>query len=273
MSVVSSLSTIGGSSNKCKVCSANLKKSKQFLCIDCHENACKDHIRFYPDNCHSYCLPCFTTQLINQTNEKFEPQFKALKLSLLKAKEKAKQIKKEKVDKTQAIERLIKMRTTNLNNHAERSEKQRTNRKEEWDLIQNKLLDIENISISVNDAKSRCEISKKRMENAKEELTYLTGEFNSIAGENATLQTQNFELHEEINKYIPYERLRKLGCETCWQAIKKKFREDIKRGVNIRNSMMASVLAYRQSVLKSRIEQKSQPSNSQCCFFSSKPRK
>lgn len=234
-------------SGKCSQCSCVLQKKKYFACSECGQFICKDDYRLHPDTSVTYCISCYEVCLKNDVFLELEPELKSIKSNLFKSKEKLKQAKREKNEKTQTIERLRKLVSNNEKLFVDKLNNLKTKLSQENENIRSKTQATYDLTNSVKELAETVENEKRKLQEINQEHLNELKTLECIHQENAALRTSIQETHKEIKNRVPYDRLRSLACEECKSKIKKRFRNEILAANVAKGSVVESVLKQRMS--------------------------
>ena len=259
------MSNVGIFTGKCSICSSPLKKKKHFACSECSQFLCKDHFRLHPDTQITYCIACYEQALSDEVTKENEAKLKSLKSSLFKIKEKIKLAKKEKADKTQTAERLLKLLGNNQKNFSDKLDSVQSKINQEIENEKVKKQAAKDLQVSVQDLIEDLKGEKEKLQKIHSEHCEGLKNLEGLNQENAKLREQIGEVHKEIKTRVPYERLRNLACEDCKSKIKKKFRNEILAANANHISIIDSVMAQRVSIRKSTVPVSKQIEKKEAC--------
>lgn len=241
---------IGIYTGKCSKCSKSVNKKEYHVCSECAQIFCKEHTRQHPSDLITFCINCFKSLLTKEVAIEMEEQIRSSNSEQYRIKAKLKHCKKEKNDKIDSIKRLELLSKNNENAHLDQKEKLEKKIIEEKIAENEKNKCTESAQVAIMDSLTNIEKAKNKMIKLKEEYDLKVTDFDTISRENKNIQQQILEIMETTKQYVPYERLRNLGCEDCKKKIKSAFREVILNGDFGRHSIVQSVIAYRSSMTK-----------------------
>jgi len=259
------MSNVGVFTGKCGMCSSPLKKKKHFACSECSQFLCKDHFRLHPDTLITYCIICYNETLMNEVTKESEAKQKSLKSSLFKIKEKIKLAKKEKTEKNQTAERLLKLLVNNQTGFTDKLDSVQNKINQEIENERVKKQAAKDLQVSVQDLIGDLKGEKEKLQKINSEHCEGLKNLEGLNQENAKLREQIGEAHKEIKTRVPYERLRNLACEECKSKIKKRFRNEILAANANHNSILDSVMAQKVSIRKSTVPVSKQIEKKDAC--------
>jgi hypothetical protein len=237
----------------CFLCYKVLKEKKSKVCSDCSHKFCKKHIKVNEEDFTSTCVKCFKIKIRLEISMEMETQIFESKKELNLLKEKLKTSKKDLTQMNGTILKLEESIRFISDAHLERITPIENKISEEAQIVRSSTIIKEDLEEELAQSKNSQKLAFKKYQKSEINLTNSQEELKLISLENTKVIFEINSISSKMKEFILYSTLRESICPTCKVKIKVFFKEEIIKGNQGKDSLIASVVAIknRKSIRKS----------------------